>query len=75
MRQLRAEMMASKCFPGDEVKVWYDPEKPDRAALIPGGDEGLLVALVVISIVGPILAVAFTDPGREFFETLGIHIE
>ncbi len=75
MRKGRAELMASGYHPGDEVDVWYDPTKPERSTLMPGRARGVLAALIAVSVIGPLLAVAFTDRGRQFFEAIGIHIE
>jgi hypothetical protein len=75
MLRRRAERIAAGYRPGDPVDVWYDPAKPDRAALKPGGAGPLLAVLVVVSVVGPLLAVAFTDTGRAALGELGIRIE
>jgi len=40
---------------GREVEVWYDPEKPTRAVLIPGSSTGNIVALALYLVVASIL--------------------
>jgi hypothetical protein len=71
----RAERMAARYPVGDSVEVRYDPKKPTRATLKPGGAGWLLVSLVAISVVGPLLAFAFTDAGRSFLGQIGIRVE
>ena len=40
---------------GREVEVWYDPQKPARAVLIPGSSTGNIVALTLYLVVASIL--------------------
>ena len=40
---------------GREVEVWYDPEKPARAVLIPGSSTGNIVALTLYLVIASIL--------------------
>jgi hypothetical protein len=75
MRRSRAERVAASYKVGDTVEVWYDPNKPTRATLQPGGARWLLASLIVVSVVGPLLALAFTNEGRRFFAQIGVHIE
>jgi hypothetical protein len=71
----RAERIAATYQAGDPVEVWYDPAKPARATLKPGGAGWLLASILVVSVVGPLLALAFTATGRRVLGELGIHVE
>lgn len=65
----------SKCYaPGDLVEVRYDPAKPSRATLKTHGYVGFLVGLIVVCLVGPLLVFVTCDPGHQFLEQHGIHI-
>lgn len=57
----RARRIADAYRPGDPVAVFYDPAKPSRAVLQPGGAGGLAVALVAVSVIGPVLAFVFRN--------------
>ena len=57
------------------MEVWYDPKKPVRATLRPGGAGRPLASLVTVSVVGPLLAVAFSDEGRRILAEIGIQVE
>jgi hypothetical protein len=59
--QGRARRIAAAYRPGDGVTVFYDPAKPSRAVLQPGGAGGLAVALVAVSLIGPGLAFVFRN--------------
>ncbi|HKA01045.1 MAG TPA: DUF3592 domain-containing protein [Candidatus Solibacter sp.] len=75
MRRGRAERIAATYQAGDPVEVWYDPTKPARATLKPGGAGWLLATIVVVSVAGPLLALAFTETGRRVLGELGIQVE
>jgi hypothetical protein len=75
MRRSRAERIAACYQAGDPVEVWYDPKKPVRATLKPGGAGWLLASIVAVSVVGPLLAVAFSDEGRRILAGIGIQVE
>jgi uncharacterized protein involved in copper resistance len=75
MRRGRAERIAACYQAGHPVEVWYDPKKPARATLKPGGAGWLLAGLVAVSVVGPLLAAAFTNEGRRILAEIGIHVE
>ena len=57
----RARRIAEAYRPGDPVAVFYDPTKPSRAVLRPGGAAGLAVALIAVSLMGPGLAFLFRN--------------
>jgi hypothetical protein len=57
----RARRIAEAYRPGDAVTVFYDPAKPSRAVLQPGGATGLAVALIAVSVIGPRLAFLFRN--------------
>jgi hypothetical protein len=57
----RARRIADAYRPGDPVAVFYDPAKPSRAVLRPGGGGGLAVALIAVSLIGPGLAFLFRN--------------
>ncbi len=59
MMQGRAERLAATRRPGDTVSVWYDPGKPSRAVLRPGGHVGVAIALIVTCVAGPAMVLAF----------------
>jgi hypothetical protein len=75
MRRGRAERIAASYQARDSVEVWYDPKKPTRATLKPGGGRWLLASLVAVSVAGPALALAFTEKGQRVLSEIGIHIE
>jgi Protein of unknown function (DUF3592) len=75
MRRRRAERIAATYVAGDPVDVWHDPNRPTRAALKPGGAGWLLAVLAAVSVVGPLLTLAFTDMGRRALADIGIRIE
>ena len=75
MRRGRAEAIASEYQAGDAVDVWYDPGKPSRATLRPGGAGRWLVMLVVVSVAGPMIAFAFSEQGRRVLRGMGIEVE
>jgi hypothetical protein len=54
-----AQAVAAKRRPGDSVSVWYDPAKPSRAVLRPGGHVGLTIALIITCVAGPAMVLAF----------------
>jgi len=71
----RAEKFAARYTPGATVDVWYDPAKPIRATLKPGGAGWMLAGIIIVSVAGPLLALAFTDTGRRVLGELGIRVE
>ena len=75
MRRGRAERIAACYQAGHPVEVWYDPKKPARPTLKPGGAGWLLAGLVAVSVVRPLLAAAFTEEGRRILAEIGIHVE
>ncbi len=75
MRRGRAEKIAASYQVGGPIDVWYDPKKPIRATLKPGGTGWLLAGIVVVSLAGPLLAWAFSENGRRIMAEIGIHIQ
>lgn len=69
----RAERIAAWYDGRDPLSVWYDPSKPERATLKPGGAGWLMAGLLVVSILGPLLAFAATTAGRRFLSQMGIN--
>ena len=71
----RAQRIADYYENKGSVYVWYDPQKPARSTLKPGGAGWLMAGLIAVSILGPLLALASTEAGQQFLSRMGIHFE
>ena len=73
--KIRAQRIVAAYPMGAPVEVWYDPEKPGRSTLKPGGAGWVFAGIPVVSVAGPLLVFASTPAGRLFLKGLGLHEE
>ena len=68
----RARRVVDEYPLGKTVIVWYDPSQPSRATLKTGGERGVAVALLVVSLFAPAILFVTTDAGQRFLSEHGI---